>query len=266
VNRNIRTIEDVLSLLDGLFAPDADRWTEAGGADWWDTFYADRSRGVPFFVDKPDESLVAHVTNGQLAPGRALDVGCGAGRNARYLASVGFDVDAVDLSPTAITWARELARGASASEPRSLRAVHGGAELARGASASEPRSPVRFHCADVFTVDSGPYQLVYDSGCFHHLPPHRRVSYLALLDRCLAPGGYFGLSCFAAGAMGSELADAELYRHSRLDGGLAYTPEELRWIFAELDEVELRRMRDEPADSPYFGEPFLWTALLRRPS
>lgn len=24
-------------------------------------------------------------------------------------------------------------------------------------------------------------------------------------------------------------------------------------------------MRDEPPDSPYFGEPFLWTALFRRP-
>jgi SAM-dependent methyltransferase len=236
VNRDIRTVDDVLRLLDGLFAPDADRWTEAG-ADWWDAFYADRTRNIPFFVDKPDESLVAHVTSGQLQPGRALDVGCGAGRNALYLASAGFDVDAVDLSPTAIAWARERAGDA----------------------------PVRFQCADVFTVDTGPYQLIYDSGCFHHLPPHRRVSYLALLDRCLAPGGYFGLSCFAAGGMGSELADAELYRHSRLDGGLAYSPDELRWIFSELDEVELRQMRDEPADSPYFGEPFLWTALLRRP-
>jgi SAM-dependent methyltransferase len=237
VDRDIRTVEDVLRLLDRLFAADADRWTEAGGADWWDTFYADRARGVPYFVDKPDENLVAHVESGLIPPGRALDVGCVPGRNALYLASAGFDVDAVDLSATAIPWARERAGDA----------------------------PVRFHCADVFTIDSGPYELIYDSGCFHHLPPHRRVSYLALLDRCLAPGGYFGLGCFAAGAMGSEISDAELYRHSRLDGGLAYTPEALRWIFSDLDEVELRRMREEPADSRLFGVPFLWTALFRRP-
>lgn len=77
----------------------------------------------------------------------------------------------------------------------------------------------------------GPYDLIYDSGCFHHLPPHRRISYLALLARCLAPGGHLALTCFAAGEMGSELSDADFYRYSRLDGGLAYTPESMCWIF-----------------------------------
>jgi hypothetical protein len=143
MNRNIRTLDDVLRLLDSLFVPEADRWT-VGGASWWDGFYADRS------------------------------------------------------------------------------------------------------C------------------CFHHLPPHRRLSYLAFLDRALAPGGHFALTCFAAGAMGSELPDADFYRQSRLHGGLAYTPESLRWIFSDLTEVEVRRMRDEPPESPCFGEPFLWSALFRR--
>ncbi|MDT0550693.1 hypothetical protein RND15_49925, partial [Streptomyces sp. DSM 41529] len=93
----------------------------------------------------------------------------------------------------------------------------------------------------------------------HHLPPHRRISYLALLDRCLAPGGHFALTCFAAGegGMGSELPDAELYRRGDLGGGLAYTSEELRDIFSGLTEVELRRMRDEAPGSPVFGESFL---------
>jgi hypothetical protein len=66
--------------------------------------------------------------------------------------------------------------------------------------------------------------------------------------------------------MGSELPDADFYGQSRLHGGLAYTPESLRWIFSDLEEVELRRMRDEPAESPCFGEAFLWSALFRRPS
>lgn len=63
--------------------------------------------------------------------------------------------------------------------------------------------------------------------------------------------------------MGSELADADLYRERRLQGGLAYTPESLRRIFSDLMEVELRRMRDEPPDAPHFGAGFLWTALFR---
>ena len=240
MDRNICTVDDVLRLLDGLFAPEADRWTADAGSSWWDSFYADRSKPVPFFVAKPDENLVSYLDRGLITPGRALDLGCGPGRNALQLASAGFTVDAVDLSPTAIAWAEDRARDA-------------GAE-------------VEFHCGDAFTLTAtdlgGPYDLIYDSGCFHHLPPHRRVSYLALLDRFLAPGGHLAITCFAAGEMGSELPDAEFYRNSRLDGGLAYTPESLRWIFSDLTEVELRRMRDEPPESPRFGEPFLWTALF----
>ena len=239
MDRHIRTVNDVLELLDGLFAREADRWSADGGSDWWDEFYADRDKAVPFFVAKPDENLVSYLDRGLITPGRALDLGCGPGRNALHLASAGFTVDAVDLSPTAIAWAQDRARDAGAD--------------------------VRFLCADAFSTDlDGPYDLVYDSGCLHHLPPHRRISYLALLDRALAPGGHLALSCFAAGEMGSELPDAELYRNARLDGGLAYTPESLRWIFADLTEVELRRMHDEPPESPNFGEPFLWTALFRR--
>ncbi|MEU0722174.1 class I SAM-dependent methyltransferase [Streptomyces lavendulocolor] len=146
-------------------------------------------------------------------------------------------------SPVAIAWAEERAREAGAD--------------------------VRFHRGDAFALAgtelTGPYDLVYDSGCFHHLPPHRRVSYLALLDDVLAPGGHFGLTCFAAGGMGSEEPDAALYRQSRLHGGLAYTPGSLRWIFSDLEEVELRRTRDEPPGSACFGEPFLHTALFARP-
>ncbi|MFJ5533762.1 class I SAM-dependent methyltransferase [Streptomyces sp. NPDC093261] len=148
---------------------------------------------------------------------------------------------AVDLSPAAIAWAEERARAVGAG--------------------------IRFHRGDAFdlTTDGlgGPYALIYDSGCFHHLPPHRRISYLALLERALAPGGHFALTCFASGRMGSELPDAALYRQARLHGGLAYSPGSLRWIFSDLTEVELRRMHDEPPESPHFGEPFLWTALFR---
>ncbi|MFG2839733.1 class I SAM-dependent methyltransferase [Streptomyces zaomyceticus] len=262
--RGIRTIEDVLGLLDGLFAPGADRWTNNGtdngtasgtasrttavtssGAQWWDGFYADRDKPVPFFVAKPDENLVSYVERGLLPAGaRVLDLGCGPGRNALYLASLGHRVDAVDLSATAIRWAEDRA-------------------------ARTGTTGVRFICGNAFAPGSGlegPYDLVYDSGCFHHLPPHRRISHLALLDRLLAPGGLFGLTAFAAGegGMGSELADADFYRQGTLDGGLAYTDTSLRSLFRDLTEIEIRRMRDEAADSPVFGESFLWTGLFRR--
>ncbi|WP_030182418.1 class I SAM-dependent methyltransferase [Streptomyces sp. NRRL S-813] len=242
MDRNIRTVEDVLRLLDDLFTPQADRWT-SGAADWWDTFYGDRSRAVPFFVAKPDESLASYLDRGLITPGRALDLGCGPGRNALYLDSLGFQVDAVDLSPTAIGWAEERARETGAR----VRFLQGNAFMLAG------------------TELSGGYDLIHDSGCFHHLPPHRRISYLSLLDQLLAPGGHFALTCFTDGeAGGSDLPDAAFYRDARLHGGLAYSPQALRRIFSDLTEVELRRMRDEPPESAYFGEPFLWAALFRR--
>ncbi|MEO3765711.1 class I SAM-dependent methyltransferase [Streptomyces sp. B8F3] len=272
MERDVRSVEDVLRLLDGMFETGADRWSTQGG-DWWDGFYADREREVPFFVAKPDENLAGYLDRGLVAPGRALDLGCGPGRNAVFLAGRGFDVEAVDLSATAVAWGEERAREAGVAvgfhrgdafdlvraEPDPPRPEPGPAYDDPGPARPEPGPP-----------PGGPYDFVYDSGCFHHLPPHRRVSYLALLRAHVAPGGRFGLACFAAGAggRGSELSDTELYGDRRLHGGLAYTAESLRWIFGALgwEEVELRRMRDEGAESAYFGEAFLWTALFRRPA
>ncbi|MFD8595494.1 class I SAM-dependent methyltransferase [Kitasatospora sp. NPDC059646] len=247
MDRTVRTVEDVLTLLDGLFtsAAESERLATGDGRDYWERFYTDRDRNVPFFAAKPDESLAAQVDAGLIGPGRALDLGCGPGRNAVFLAERGFEVDAVDLSPAAVAWTRE-------------RAAEAGVDI-------------RLTCGDAFAAGPGelrgPYDLVVDSGCFHHLAPHRRISYLALLDRVLAPGGHLALTCFAAGenGMGTELSDADLYRERSLYGGLAYTPEALRRIFADLTEVELRRMREQPAGSALFGVPFLWTALFRRP-
>lgn len=243
MNRSVQTWDDVLTLLDTLFEENADRWSDRGGAAWWDAFYADRERGVPFFRWAPDESLVQWVEDGLVdlpAGTRVLELGCGPGRNAIWLAQQGCRVDAVDLSDSALTWARE-------------RALSVGVD-------------VRFEHADIFAwaVPDGGYDLVYDSGCFHHLPPHRRPAYRELLRRALRPGASFGLACFAAGAMGTEDADLELYRAGSLAGGLAYTAQELRATFGWLQERELRRMRAMSGKDGRFGEDFLWAGLFAR--
>lgn len=237
----MHTVDGLLDMLDTLFVPAADRWTsEGGGSAWWDRFYADRERGVPFFVAKPDENLVSYVDRGLIKPGKALDLGCGPGRNSLYLAAAGFEVDAIDLSPAAIEWARQRA--------------------------DEAGADIRFLCGNAFTLPelTGPYDLVYDSGCFHHLPPHRRISHLALLGRVLAPGGHFGLTTFTEEEASSR-PDADFYRKPTLDGGLGYSQAALRAIFAEYTEVELRRMHEQPDETPSFGVPFLRTALFAKP-
>lgn len=250
MSRSIRTEQDVAELLDLLFTEAADRWTDRGGAAWWDTFYTDRERGIPFFRDAPEESLVAWQDAGllEVGPGtRVLELGCGPGRNAVWFARQGATVDALDLSETAVRWGRE-------------RAAEAGVEV----------NLVR---TDIFDWPADRrYDVVFDSGCFHHLPPHRRIGYRRLVESWLADGGRFGLSCFAAPgvgaagdlveAMGSEVDDLDLYREGSLAGGLAYTADDLGEIFAGLREVELRRLVPQPAGSTTFGEDFLWGALF----
>ena len=240
MERHVSSIEDVLELMDGLFDDDADRWTSRG-AGWWDRFYGERDRGVPFFREAPDESLVSWHGSGLLPPGgKALDLGCGPGRNAIWLAQQGFAVDAVDLSSTALAWGRERADAAGVD--------------------------VNFVEGSIFALDDtfAAYDLVYDSGCFHHLPPHRRLSHRWLLERALLRGGAFGLVCFAWGAMGTEAPDARVYREGCLAGGVAYREEDLRRLFGWLRPVELRRMEQHHDDSPVFGEEFLWAGLFTR--
>jgi len=231
-DRLVYTTSDVLELLDGLL--------EQRQGERWDEFFANRDKPCPFFVEWPDENLVQHFESGGITPGRVLELGCGHGRNALYLAGQGCQVDAVDFSQKAIAWARDRAGAAGLT--------------------------VNFMCCSVFDLPGPerPYDFVYDCGGFHHLPPHRRESYVQLVTNSLVPGGTFGLVCFTPEG-GSGLSDMQVYEQRTLRGGLAYTEEQLRYIFARAFEIQkLRRMREMPAASQLFGKSFCWTALMKR--
>ncbi len=207
---------------------------------WWDQFFADRNKRCPFFVTLPDESLVQAVGDGRKIPGRALELGCGNGRNAICLARQGYAVDAVDFSQTALDWAAH--------------------------NVAEAGVTVRLikHSVTDLVVQPGSYDLVYDSGCFHHLAPHRRRPCVALVRRALAVGGWFGLSCFRPEG-GSGFTDAEVYERGSLGGGLGYTEAQLREIWSHGFEVrELRPMAPQRPESGLFGEAFLWALWAQK--
>jgi SAM-dependent methyltransferase len=229
----VYTTDDVLGMLDALLA--------GGAGPSWNEFFADRSRPCPFFVEWPDENLAAWFSEGLLAPGRVLELGCGNGRNATYLASLGCTVDAVDLSASAIEWASARARRAGAR--------------------------VDFQCCSIFdaTFTEGSCDLVYDSGCFHHLPPHRRQDYAELVRRALKPGGSYGLVCFRPEG-GSGYTDQQVYEQASLGGGLGYSQDRLRalWDTAPFSLRVLRQMKKADGHGPCFGEDFLWALLARK--
>ncbi len=229
----IYTEAETLTLLDALLA-NRER-------DWWDGFYQDRAKPCPFFADLPDESLVQWIDEGLLRRGNALDLGCGNGRNAIFLARRGFAVEGVDYSRKAIDWAGERARNAGVA--------------------------VQLRCQSVFDLacEAGSYDLIYDSGCFHHMAPHRRRSYVELVTAALKPGGWFGLTCFRPEG-GSGLSDQEVYERRSLGGGLGYTEEQLRAIWSHgLQVREIRQMKKPETGSGLFGEDFLWVLLAQKP-
>lgn len=83
-------------------------WGRIGGMsridrDKWDRRYAEDSYRKNNPVD-----LVADWLP-RIAMGKALDLACGAGRNAIFLAQAGYDVDAVDISPVGLERARQNA-------------------------------------------------------------------------------------------------------------------------------------------------------------
>ncbi len=74
-------------------------------AEDWDRKWRDER---PEPRTEPNRFLVAEVE--RMPPGRALDLACGAGRNAVWLAEQGWKVTAVDFSEVGLAHARRLAR------------------------------------------------------------------------------------------------------------------------------------------------------------
>jgi 2-polyprenyl-3-methyl-5-hydroxy-6-metoxy-1,4-benzoquinol methylase len=70
----------------------------------WDVRYQEKGA---LWGAAPNEFLV-EITE-DLEPGTVLDLGCGQGRNSLWLASRGFTVTGLDLSPVAIAQARAVA-------------------------------------------------------------------------------------------------------------------------------------------------------------
>lgn len=75
--------------------------------DWNDNY---ASGCLPWDTGIPDENLVEMVEAGTLVPGRVLEVGCGTGTNAIWLAQKGFDVLGVDLAAGGGQGARKICR------------------------------------------------------------------------------------------------------------------------------------------------------------
>jgi SAM-dependent methyltransferase len=127
----------------------------------WDATYLQRD---VLWSGEPNPQLVAEAAD--LAPGRALDLGCGEGADALWLAARGWKVTAIDISQVALS-------RASANENR----------------APTLAPPVEWRHADV--AETPPESRAYDLVSLQYFPVPRQpgdVALRALLD-AVVPGG-----------------------------------------------------------------------------
>jgi len=133
-----------------------------------------RLEEIPWNIETPPEALVELVEGKKVKPGKTIDLGCGAGHYATYLAGKGFDVTGVDISPTAIKIAQE--------------------------NAMKREVECKFLVADVrldFAEVKETFDFAYDWTLLHHIYPEKRKKYAENVNRILNSGGYYLSVCFS---------------------------------------------------------------------
>lgn len=128
---------------------------------------------IPWNHEAPPQLLVELLDTGRIKPCRTLDLGCGAGNYAVYLASKGFDVTAIDISREAIKIAKQDAKAKNVE--------------------------CTFLVADI--IDNmprfeKPFDFAYDWGVLHHIPPENRTQYTENIHSILAPNALYLSLCF----------------------------------------------------------------------
>jgi SAM-dependent methyltransferase len=193
----------------------------------WKSHY--ESGSPPWETGQPSQELQRVVAEEKIQPCRVIELGCGSGFNAVWLARQGFDVTAVDITPLAIERARQRAAAAGVA--------------------------VRFVLADVLELpdEYEPFPFFFDRGCYHCVRSIDVAAYLRTLERVTAPG-----------SVGLVLTGNAREPSPQGQGPPVVSEEELR---AELGSVfriaRLREFRFDAAEASGPG-PLGWSCLLRR--
>lgn len=137
--------------------------------DFFDSTYTGTP---PWDIGRPQSAFVRLAEAGRIR-GSVLDVGCGTGENALFLAKRNHEVTGVDSSPKAI---------AKASQKTQERGLH---------------ATFLVHDAMRLNELGRTFDTVIDSGLFHVFSDHQRIGFVSGLSSVLTPGGMYYMLCFS---------------------------------------------------------------------
>lgn len=135
----------------------------------WNSRYA--AGELPWDSGLPSRELANVLKEHAIPCGRAIELGCGTGTNAVWLAGQGFDVTAIDVAPNAIKIARNKAAAA-------------GVEV----------NWIEFDVQN-FGADGQPFDFVFDRGCYHCCRRVDLQGYQQTLRNITQPGTRFLCLC-----------------------------------------------------------------------
>jgi len=173
---------------------------------------------IPWNIETPPDVLVQLVESGKVPPCEVIDLGCGAGNYAIYLAHKGFNVTGVDFSPTAIKFAKE--------------------------NAKKKKVKCNFLVTDVvddlMNVVKKTFDFAYDWEVLHHIFPEKRKKFIQNVYGVLNPGGKYLSVCFSEKDTGFGCSGK--FRSTNLGTVLYFSSEEeLNDLFSSyFDIIELR--------------------------
>ena len=129
---------------------------------------------IPWNSEMPPDALVELVRSGKVRPCRAIDLGCGAGNYAIWLARMGFEVTGVDSSPAAIRIAREKAERLGIT----------------------CRFVIADLLGDLHEIEER-FDFGYDWELLHHIMPEDRAIFAKNVYSLLNPGATYLSVCFS---------------------------------------------------------------------
>lgn len=193
----------------------------------WEGRYADRR--TPWDTGRPDGNLIRLVLGRPVRPCRILEIGCGPGNDAVWLARNGFSVVAADISRQAVAEARRRADEAGVS--------------------------VEFHVLDFMDADvpGAPFEMAFDRGCFHSSTLDTDALRREFARRVAAHLEPDALWFSVVGSTDGPPRDTGPPRRSAVQIAFAAEP---RFEILSLTAVHFDVNRTEP--------PRAWAALLRR--